>query len=353
MSVIPSKSAISRTLAVCIIIIIIVVAGVAGVVYYLYSPSPTSDQETLKVGAIFFGTITDEAWSTLGWEALQGLKTELGAEISYSENVWLPDAERVMREYVEAGCNFIIPWSGSYFSATQAVAQEYPDVSFMIFTAGTWPPEEPFASNIMVMHSEQHPNFYTIGAFAALMTNTNKIGHLGAFAYATSIASVNAYREGALAINPDVEISKMWIGSWDDVALAKEAALSMIDSGVDVIMHQCDMACFGIFEAVKEANAAGKTVWVFGNDRDQSYLAPEYVLTSTLVDYKSGMTDMGRDILNGEVGGVYHITVDEGRLNLAPFNSKVPNDVKEQVEQIQEDITTGKIVVTFNPEEYW
>ena len=347
-----SKSAISQTLTVGIIIILIV--AVAGTAYYLtLPPSSDQDQVELKVGAMFFGSITDEAWNTLGWEALQGLKEEFGAELSYSENVYLPDVDRVMRDYIDAGINFIFPWSGSYFAPTNEIAVDFPEVSFSVFTAGTWPLEEPLGPNIQVIHSEQHPNFYAMGALAALMSETKKIGHIGSFAYATSIASVNAFREGALATDPDVEISKVWIGTWDDVLLGKEAAIAMIDSGVDVIMHQCDLASFGVFEAVKEANLAGKTVWACGNDRDQSYLAPGYVLTSTLMDYKSAITAMGQDIINGKLGGVQHITVDEDRLDLAPLNPAIPQDVKDAFEQIAEDIRTGNIVVEFNSEEYW
>ena len=131
---ISALSGISKVLAVGILIIIIAASGSA---YYVLTLPPSSggDQVDLKVGAIFMGSTTDEAWNTVGWDALQGLKEEFNADISYSENVYLPDFERVAREYIDAGCNFIVPWSGSYYAPTVEVAADFPEVSFMVFTA--------------------------------------------------------------------------------------------------------------------------------------------------------------------------------------------------------------------------
>jgi basic membrane protein A len=318
-------------------------------------PTTTEAAKVYKAAGIFFGIVTDQAWNTVGWDAMSGLKDELGWDIANSENIYNPDVERVMREYVTNGFNLIIPWSGEYYNDVIKAAPNFPETSFLNFAMGGWPPENlaDLPPNIQWVDSQQHPIFYATGALAALMSKTKKIGHVGAMAYETSIASVNAFKQGALSVEPKTTVYKLWTGSWDDATKAKEATISLFEKGVDVVQHQADLGSFGVFEAVKQYNQQGKTVWAIGLDRDQAYLAPGYVLTSALSDYASPMLAMGKDIMNGNLGGVQHVTMDAGRLKLAPFDSKVPDEVKTKVNEIYQKLVSGQIVVPLDANESW
>jgi len=53
-----------------------------------------------KMAAVFPGSIQDADWNTIGYKALQNVNDELGLEVSYSEQVAVPDAPRVVREYI-------------------------------------------------------------------------------------------------------------------------------------------------------------------------------------------------------------------------------------------------------------
>jgi len=351
---------------------VVVVAGAAGA-YFVTQPGapstgtttvlptttavlpPTTAAKVYKAAGMFYGIVTDQAWNTVGWDAMNGLKDELGWDIANSENIYNPDAQRVIREYVTNGFDFIIPWSGSYYDEVIKAAPNFPETSLLSFSMGAWPPANlaDLPPNIQWIHSEQHPNFYATGALAALMSKTKKIGHVGAMAYATSIASVNAYKQGALSVEPKAQVYKLWTGSWDDATKAKEATISLFEKGVDVVQHQADLGAFGVFEAVKEYNQQGKTVWAIGLDRDQAYLAPGYVLTSALTDYHSPLLAMGKDIMNGNLGGVQNVTMEAGRLSLAPFDSKVPDEVKTKVNEIYQQLVSGQIVVPLDTNESW
>jgi basic membrane protein A len=315
----------------------------------------TTAAKVYKAAGLFFGIVTDQAWNTVGWDAMNGLKDKLGWEIANSEQIYSPDAERVMREYVTNGFDFIIPWSGEYYNDVVKAAPSFPETSLLNFAMGGWPPPNlaDLPPNIQWVDSQQHPGFYATGALAALMSKTKKIGHVGAMAYDTSIASVNAYKQGALSVESDTEVYKLWTGSWDDATKAKEATISLFEKGVDVVQHQADLGSFGVFEAVKEYNQQGKTVWAIGLDRDQAYLAPGYVLTSALTDYNSALVAMGKDIMNGNLGGVQHVTIEAGRLSLAPFDSKVPDEVKTKVNEIFQKLVSGQIVVPLDTNESW
>src|SRR5690349_18563598 len=56
-----------------------------------------------KIAAVFSGVTTDADYTFLGLQALQSAEKEFGATTTYSESVAVPDAERVIREYVADG----------------------------------------------------------------------------------------------------------------------------------------------------------------------------------------------------------------------------------------------------------
>lgn len=59
--------------------------------------------KTYKLAAIFPGVITDADYNTLAYEGIVALKEATGIETAYSESVPVPDVDRVMREYIDAG----------------------------------------------------------------------------------------------------------------------------------------------------------------------------------------------------------------------------------------------------------
>ena len=75
----------------------------------------------------------------------------------------------------------------------------------------------------------------------------------------------------------------MWIGSWNDVAAAKEAGVALLGRGVDILIHNTDAASFGVFQAVREARDAGRNVWAMGMNLDQNDVAPELILWSAMI----------------------------------------------------------------------
>lgn len=71
-----------------------------------------------------------------------------------------------------------------------------------------------------------------------------------------------------------MRVLETFIGNWDDVAAAKEAALAQLGRGADVLIHNLDAASFGVFQAVRESVAAGRPAWALGMNRDQNDIAP-------------------------------------------------------------------------------
>ena len=65
----------------------------------------------------------------------------LGVEVAYAENVTDADAERVLRDFASRGYNLIFAHSFSFGDAALAVANDFPDTTFMAGTAQKLAPD--------------------------------------------------------------------------------------------------------------------------------------------------------------------------------------------------------------------
>ena len=129
-----------------------------------------------------------------------------------------------------------------------------------------------------------------------------------------------------------------FINSWFDPAAAKEAALSQIDSGADVLFAER----FGVIEAAVEND-----LFAFGNMSDQNELGPDHVLTGPVwnmeptVDYVIEQVNAGsftsQDLKDFSM-------MAKGGSSLAEYHgleSKIPEDVLELVAQRLDEILNG------------
>ena len=51
-----------------------------------------------------------------------------------------------------------------------------------------------------------------------------------------------AFEGGAKSVNPDAEVSYVYVGNWEDIGKGKELALAQINEGVDFIFPNADAA---------------------------------------------------------------------------------------------------------------
>ena len=138
-------------------------------------------------------------------------------------------------------------------------------------------------------------------------------------------------------MNPDVDLTTAYVGTLNDVARGKEAALAQISTDENVNFHIADEAGAGVIDACQE-----KGVYAIGFGFDQNFLASETVLTSFTVNYQNLMVEGVKKILDGEfTGDIQAYGLEAGAVDLAPYFGTVPDHVADKIEQVQQDIITG------------
>ena len=137
------------------------------------------------------------------------------------------------------------------------------------------------------------------------------------------------------------ELVVAWANTFDDPLKGQELASSMYERGVDVIYQAANQTGLGVFQAAQDA---GK--YAIGVDVDQSDLAPENIICSSLLDHGYATYDSIAAFINGNYNNsqVFY-GVQEGMPVIAINEALVSADVIAEVEAVQELVAAGQIEI--------
>jgi basic membrane protein A len=299
-----------------------------------------SKGEKTRIAAIFSGSTTDADYNALGLLALQDAETKHKAETAHSESVPVPDAERVMKEYLADGYNVIWSHGSQYFEATNKLAKQYPDVTF-IGEFDDKPKET--VPNLWVLDRNFHTAFYPIGVLAAAATKSGKIGYVGGLSLPFSYSEVHAIKQALKDSGSNATVTPVWTGDFNDPTKAQQITSQLIGQGNDVIIGSLNLGMVGAFQAVKGKK---ENVLVTAKYTDKSQFDPEHYATSTIYDFTKPLDEMLTKIDGGERSGYYPLGFDSGVSIQEPKG--VDAAVAEKVDAAVADIKSGKITVEKN-----
>jgi basic membrane protein A len=133
------------------------------------------------------------------------------------------------------------------------------------------------------------------------------------------------------------------------VSAAKEAAVAQLRQGADVVIHNTDAASFGVFQAVREASAAGDPVWAIGMNNDQNRIAPEVTLGSAVIRIPQAFLTVAREWQAGRLGGrAVYSGMPQGVTDFVPnpiLVDRYPEGLLERVDRARQSILSGELEV--------
>jgi len=297
--------------------------------------------DALKVAMVLPGAINDQGFNQAGYAGLKLIEKELNAETAYSEHTPIAEFEQVYRDFAEQGFDVVIGHGFEFGDVALNVAPDYPDVKFIV---GMHPFAE--AENVAGIAAKLWESAYVLGHLAGRMTENDTIGGIGGFDFPVIISQMEAYRMAAQKVNPDVKVTNVYIGTFDDPAKGKEAAYAQISAGADVIFHVADAAGVGVIQACAEED-----LWSIGFALDQHHLAPESVISSLLFHTdKMYLLDVQKLIDGTWTGEPRAYGIASGVTDIADFYGLVPDDIAAEVMEVRQDIVDGELKVPYIPE---
>ena len=194
-----------------------------------------------RVAVVMPSAINDLAFSQSMFDALTAIQNEMGAEnfeFVYSENMFVvEDAAAALRDYASQGYNLVIGHGSQYGSSLQEIAPDFPDTSFAWGTT-----VDTFGiPNIYAYEARSEEGGYVNGVLAANLSESNTLGVVGPIETGDAKLYVDGFVAGAKAAKPDITVNVNYIGSFSDVALATEAANTLVGAGADALSGTAQM----------------------------------------------------------------------------------------------------------------
>lgn len=302
------------------------------------SQASATGDKPLKVALILSGPANDQGWNATALEGLTAAEEEFGIEVAYTENVDIAASEAAYRDFAAQGYDLIIGHGFQFGDPAAKVSADFPDAHFMATESGT-------QTNNMasyVMSCEQ--GAYLMGMLCAGMSESGTIGVVGAFEQPSITKELEAFKVGAKEVNPDITVLEIYVNSYVDATLGKEAAMSMIRQNADVLYHVANQAGTGVLTAAQENG-----ILACGNSYDQNSIAPDTIICSTVYNMPTVITTAVGQVQDGTFkGGVYYLGMDAGVVDIAEyhgFEDKIPTALKEQVAAKKQAIMDGSFTV--------
>ncbi len=301
-------------------------------------------EKPIKIALILPGKKDDVSWNQAMYLSGKALEKKLGDKgiVTITENVYeVADIEPALRDFASEGYDVIIGHGFQFMEPIIKLAKEFPKTNFLLGTGYKTLP------NTCVYDVKLGEGGYLMGTLAALLTETNKIGVIGGCDVSEIYRGHEAFKYAAKQVNPKVKIQELYTGDWTDALKAKEGAVSMYDSGVDIIWHSGDGIGLGTVAAAKEK---GKKVLT--NVCDQNVLAPEVVVTGIIENFTPAIMQAIEDIQNNNFTNrenkFYWLTFANGGLYMAPFHShekEIPQKVKDKLAEVNKGLVDGTIKI--------
>ena len=314
------------------------------------SSKTESNEDVYKIGMISdTGGVNDESFNQSTWEGLQQAQEKYGkdkVQVKYVESSQEADYTPNIETFVEEDLDLIIGVGYKMAGAIEEASKNYPDVQFAIIDHSY----EKQPENVTSLIYEDNTAAYLAGLVAAKKTETNKVAFIGGIKSATLDKFEYGFRAGVKAANPNCELTVRYLNSFSDSALAKSVANQMHKYGVDVIYTAAGAAGTGAIEAAKENNKMA-----IGVDVDQSPLAPDNIISSTMKNVNVSIVNLVGEILedNYQGGQVIVNTLASGGVGLSDTTKDhVSKDILDYVNEQAGKIKSGEIVVPENEKQY-
>ena len=259
-----------------------------------------------KVGLAYdVGGQGDHSFNDAAAAGMKKAAADFGATCTEGEaQTGEPESAREdrLRQMADAGYSPIIGVGFSYSDAVNAVAPDYPDISFAVVDG--FDPDKTVNKNVAYLGFAENEGSFLVGVAAAETTKTDHIGFVGGV-HVDLIKKFEAgYVAGAKAIKPDIKVDVHYIeesnlSGFKDPAGGKAEAAAMYDNGADVVFQVAGASGSGVFDAAVEA---GDGKWAIGVDGDQYGSASAdqkpHILTSMIKHVDTATYDMIKSVVD-------------------------------------------------------
>jgi basic membrane protein A len=285
-----------------------------------------------NIGFVYVSPIGDAGWTYQHDLGRLEMEKETGVTTNYVENVAEgADAERVIREMAKRGDKVVFATSFGYMNYMLKVSKKFPDTAFVHATGYK------MGKNMGIYNARFYEGRYLTGVIAGEMTKSNVLGYVAAFPIPEVLQGINSFIQGARSVNPKAELRVIWVNSWYDPGKERQASMTLMSQGADVLTHHTDSTAI-----VQAAEEKGK--YAIGYHSDMSKYGPTAHLTATTHHWGKFYSKIVKEVQAGtwkptSVWGGYA----EGMVSLAPLNPAIPAELATRIAKMEKQMADGSL----------
>ena len=338
------------------LLLLVVVLLAAHVALLFVRPSGAAEPpsgNTIDVGVVFdLGGRGDKSFNDGAYLGAERAEDSLGVQVRFIEPGEGSDRESGLRLLAAEGMDLVVGVGFIFTDDLTQLAKEYPNVKFagVDYSVASDPTGKPIPPppNLAALKFREEQGSYLVGALAALVGKSKKIGFVGGMDSPLIQKFELGYKAGVKQVCPDCTVLSQYAGvtpeAFRNPGKGKEIALSQYQQGVNVIFHASGSTGLGVFEAARQT---GKLA--IGVDADQYGEAPGHVLSSMVKGVDNAVFDAIRKVKEGRfAGGIYQYGLAEQGVGYVydRNNEKlIPPGVRAELERLRQEIVAGRIVV--------
>ena len=297
--------------------------------------APPGAPSPLKVGFVYVSPIGQAGWTFQHEQGRLQMQQALGAQVLSRAVEAVPegaDSERVIRDLAAQGHGLIFATSFGYLEPTLRVAAEFPNAKFE--HAGGYKT----APNVNTYNARYYEGRYLAGWLAGKASRSGIAGYVAGFPVPEVIQGINAFALGMRAANPKAQVRVLWLNGWFDPPKEREAALTLIAQGADVLTNHS--ASPAVAQTAEE-----KGVRLLGYQSDMRPFAPTAQLASVTHHWGGYYSQVARSVIEGrwQARPVW-AGMKDGLVQLSGIDARLPKDVRDGLESRRQALVAGRLL---------
>ena len=308
------------------------------------------------------GGFDDKSFNQTSYKGLTDAKTQLGIQTGQVESKDAADFAKNIQSMVDAKCNMIVTVGFLLGDDTLAAAKKNTNIKFAIVDNNS--PDYAKVTNLKPLVFNTAQSSFMAGYLAAGMTKTKKVGTFGGAKIPTVTIFMDGFAQGVSYYNKQKSANVQVLG-WDaakqdgqfigganpfeDQKGGQRTAQGLISQGADIIFPVAGPSGLGGLQAAKASSGQVNAIWV---DTDGCVSAEAYcpqIITSVYKAMDLAVLDVIKAAKDGSFSNAAFVgTLENQGTGLAPFHnfdSKVPANLKAEIDKIKADILSGAIKI--------
>ncbi len=330
----------------------------------------TEEEMAAATGCLVTDTagLDDRSFNQTAFAGLEKAEDELGITATGLESESEADYGPNLETFLSQDCSLIVSVGFALDAATQAAAQENPEQLFAIVDQdfAEFDDEGNFVQdvtydNVRELTFQTDEAAFLAGYLAAGMTETGVVGTYGGLPFPTVTIFMDGFLAGVRHHNAekgtDVRVlgwdgeDGLFANDFEDQEAGRNTTDQLLAQDADIIMPVAGGTGLGTVTAVEDANTDGanaKVIWV---DTDGTLTVPDSAgvfLTSVQKKMDLAVFETMQSVIDDNFqSGLYTGTLENDGVGIAPyheFEDDVPQELKDEIDQLREDIIGGMSV---------